>query len=952
MQTSSVTCPEANTIAEFVEGILADDAATQVEQHIDACAACCGIVAYLATADRADSAAGADLRASSLLAPGARVGRYLIIDVVGMGGMGVVYSAYDPELDRKIALKVLRPGRAENDPTLLQREAQSLARLSDPNVTAVYDVSVHAQSVFLAMELVEGQNLTAWKAEKPRTWREIRDVLRQAGRGLSAAHKAGLVHRDFKADNIVIGADGRARVTDFGLAHILGDEATALAGTPAYMAPEQRSGSAADARSDQFAFCVTFYEALYGERPGPNGRGPASGKSNRTPAWLRSALARGLAVDPQERFPSMDAVLDAIGRDSHRRSIGWLVGAAIVAIVALSLWLHGRSEPPVCRSAARQLEGVWDAPRKQAVHDAFVRADARLGPIAWTALEPALDRYAQAWVAMSTEACEATRIDGAQSDEVLSLRNGCLARRLVELRALTDQFVASDASTVRTASSATESLRALDSCRDSDNLRAPLPPPKDGAAAARVAVDRDELARVRALRDTAHFNQALTRAEALARSARDLGYRPLEAEALFELGVTQDAIADYYSAESTLIDAVAAAESVGLTEIEQSGWTALIKVSGNELENFALGQRWAELARAATEHLGGADANARFLSYRGSLSSAQGKYPEAIADLRAALWIEQASGANPLARSDTLMTLGDTLWDTEQPDAALALFREALELRTHALGPDHPGVADALYAIGDALGMRSQQEQALESYERARVIFERTLGPDSPKVAELLDRIGMATDILGRPSEGLKLVRQALKLVEQRNEAETATGAMYLAHVAFILDHLERYDESEGLYQRALAIRQRVLGPVHPDVATNLSNLGRAYLHHRHFTDALDYFRRALAIDEPRANADGIASDLVGLGHVSLELGQPNDAIAPLERALALPGLRPGRRGSVAFTLALALWAADRDRVRAVKLAEQARDDLGPAEGWEFAKMRDSIAEWLATHHR
>jgi tetratricopeptide (TPR) repeat protein len=274
-----------------------------------------------------------------------------------------------------------------------------------------------------------------------------------------------------------------------------------------------------------------------------------------------------------------------------------------------------------------------------------------------------------------------------------------------------------------------------------------------------------------------------------------------------------------------------------------------------------------------------------------------------------------------------------------------------LVIRTEALGPDHPAVADVLYAIGDGLGMKKQHERALASYERALAIFERALGSENPKVAELLDRIGMTTDLQGRPSDGLELVRRALALTEQRKEGETGNGAMYLAHAAFILDHTGRYEEAEGLYQRALAIRQRVLGPQHPDVATNLSNLGRTYLHHRKFKDALDCYRGALAIDEHLAAKPGIAFDLLGLGRVSIELGHPEDAIAPLERAVALVGLRPEQRGSLSFALARALWAAGRDRPRALELAAQAHDDLVSAEGWEFAEMRASLSEWLETHH-
>src|SRR5215470_6274154 len=201
-----------------------------------------------------------------MLERGTRFGRYEVLRHAGAGGMGDVYAAYDPELERNVALKLLRPGTAGARAAELKREAQALARLAHANVVAVHDVGTSDGQVYVAMELVEGPTLRAWLAEKPRTAVEILAVFDAAGQGLSAAHGAGLVHRDFKPENVLLGADGRARVTDFGLAVAAG-AAGELAGSVPYMAPEQLQGEAVDARADQFAFAVALYEALYGERP-------------------------------------------------------------------------------------------------------------------------------------------------------------------------------------------------------------------------------------------------------------------------------------------------------------------------------------------------------------------------------------------------------------------------------------------------------------------------------------------------------------------------------------------------------------------------------------------------------------------------------------------------------------------------------------------------------------
>ena len=273
------------------------------------------------------------------LVRGANVGRYLILGLVGRGGMGEVYAAFDPRLDRKIALKLLRETRgpetsAQAAQERLLREAQAIARLSHPNVVVVHDVGAiddetHGVRVYLAMEFIEGQTLASWLAAAPRSWREICGVFAAAGKGLLAAHEAGLVHRDFKPQNVMVGRDGAVRVTDFGLARDTSDVAEAetttldlvhsetrpttdtialtgtgvLLGTPLYMAPEQFLARPTDARTDQFSFCVALYEALYGERPFPSdslqtlvgavvsGRVRQPPLKTRVPAFLRKSCS-------------------------------------------------------------------------------------------------------------------------------------------------------------------------------------------------------------------------------------------------------------------------------------------------------------------------------------------------------------------------------------------------------------------------------------------------------------------------------------------------------------------------------------------------------------------------------------------------------------------------------------------------------------------------------------
>jgi serine/threonine protein kinase/sugar lactone lactonase YvrE len=395
------SCPTDDVVTQFIEGMLDTEARRQFCEHASGCAACSELLARVFEGGPASSRKTGE-------APKA-VARYILVRAIGAGGMGVVYEAHDPELNRSIAVKLLRPAQSTSKRAAqLHREAQAMARLSHPNVVVVHDVGTVNGQVFLAMELVHGSNARAWLAERARAWPEVLDLFIAAGRGLAAAHDAGIIHRDFKPDNVLVGYDGRVRVTDFGLAASArgeiradqgaGDDAvarslplmssmTGLGGTPAYMAPEQFGGGHADVRSDIFSFCLALYEGLYGELPFDGSatiRLPADVRSgglrpaprdSRVPQQLRKVLLVGLSTEPSSRWPSMTALLAALERaarssSTERRRLliaGSIVALAVTTGAAFGVAVVVRRSESEPRGAGSSAAASTPSPRRSSL---------------------------------------------------------------------------------------------------------------------------------------------------------------------------------------------------------------------------------------------------------------------------------------------------------------------------------------------------------------------------------------------------------------------------------------------------------------------------------------------------------------------------------------------------------------------------------------------------------
>ncbi|HEY7213302.1 MAG TPA: serine/threonine-protein kinase, partial [Thermoanaerobaculia bacterium] len=805
---------------------------------------------------------------AELLERGAAVGRYVILDRIGTGGMGVVYSAYDPELDRKVALKLLRPDRdsSAGDAARLRllREAQAIARLSHPNVVAVYDAGSFGDQVFIAMEFVEGWTLRQWLAEKEPSWREILDRFGLAGRGLAAAHAAGLVHRDFKPENVLLGKDGRVRVVDFGLARPAGKpesmteealpsgsgsilaspltEFGVVIGTPAYMAPEQLRGETAGARTDQFSFCVSLYEAFYGERPFPGAetreilaavksgmiKEPPAG--SRVPARLRTVLLRGLRSDPDQRHPAMEDLLHDLERDPAAVRRRWLAAAAVVLVAGAlfsSLGYFQARRARLCSGAEEKMAAVWDR-RKPAIRAAFLATGVPFAPEAWRRAETALDSYARSWMEMRRDACEATRLRGEQSEGLLDRRMYCLDQRLGEVRALTDLFSHADAGVVEAVDGAVSGLGKIEVCSDTEMLTARVPPPRNPALRSRVEAARSRLASAKALSDAGKHAEALAGAQEAAAAARQAGYRPLQAEALYLLGDLQDKLADSRRAEGTIFDALLTAQEGGDFLLAGEAAAELAWIVGFQESRAEEGRRWSRIAEATVQGArGGSAARGLVLKQLAVIFYQEGRYAEAARVARLALPLtERAYGPVHPQVANVLSNLAVFYDMAGNKREALAAGLRSLEVRRRALPPGHPDFAKSFNTLGNIYSNLHQPDVALSYYRRAYEIFRSRYGDRHPSTTGVRGNIGILAKDLGRYQEALRIYGEELRGAEKAYGPEHPDVARALDHLAEVYFLQGRFGEALATFRRVLAIYEKSVGPSHPDTATTLQRIG------------------------------------------------------------------------------------------------------------------------------
>jgi tetratricopeptide (TPR) repeat protein/predicted Ser/Thr protein kinase len=921
-----------------------------------------------------------------------QLGRYTVLGMLGRGGMGTVLEAFDRTLDRRVALKVLHEGLAERDTRRLIREAQSLAKLSHPNVVQVYEVGESKGQAFIAMELVQGRSLREWLARDPRpSWRDCVHAFLQAAEGLSAAHAQGLVHRDFKPGNAVIDEAGRVRVLDFGLARQVEDatthdEATAdpsmesppepaltqagtVMGTPAYMAPEQVRGAEADARSDQFAFCVALYEALYVDRPFEGdtmqalmasvtaGRVRPVPRGTLVPVALRSVVLRGLSADPDDRWPSMEALASELRRIASPRRRGWLALGLATGLTAIGLGIAQHAAVGYrCEGARAQLEGIWDPARAKEIEQAILGTNLSYAPETAPRVTEQLDAYASAWAEKHTEVCEATSIRQEQSAEVMDLRMACLQERRSALRGAVEVLRAADPTRVRNAVELVASLPGLSPCDDVQALRLGVAPPEDPDVAARVRALREQLAQAHALDEAGVYDDARAMIEAVVAEAEALAYPPLRAEALLARGLARSRKAEYAGAEQDIEQAYLLAAEQRHDRLEAEAVARLAFLVGHRQARHEQGLLWSKTALAlAKSFTADPGLEAAALNGLGVVLRDEGKLDESLAHMQRALAIqEQRLGPDHPDVASLLGNIGLGLHEQGKPEQALEHLRRALAIQEAVLGAGHPKVASTLGNIGTVLMNQGALDESLVHHQRALAIQEQAFGPDHIEIASTLANIGGVYLGQSKLDAALANLQRAAAVQERTLGPEHPDLAIVLDGIGSVLHQQKRSEEALTYHRRALAIQEATRDPEHPSVAIALNGIGNVLLEQGKLAEAAEHQRRALGIFERALGPEHpyVAYACAGLAEGALAQGELPAAREHAERAIGIfesTQLPPAHLAKLRFVLARALWADRSQHARARALAQQARDAYAEA-GAAKAESMAELDTWLAEH--
>ncbi len=892
-----------------------------------------------------------------------RLGKYTLERVLGCGAYGSVILGHNPDTGGEVAIKILHAEvRGERETLRLQREAQALARLAHPNIVPVFDAGIADGARYVVMRSVSGTTLR--QAQKGKSWRQIVDLYAAAARGLAAVHAAGLIHRDFKADNVLVGDDGQVMLADFGLVRLADErgerdakisaidlDALALrltgagevGGTPVYMSPEAVKGGPLGPQSDLFSVAASLFEALYGAVPfeGDNvleillaaseGTIRPRPETSEVPLWLDAVLRRALQVDPTRRHASIEELLrdldyrareraeaEAIaGRRRRRRFTIGLVTAASIGVVLGAITM--KPEDP-CAAPEAKIAAAW-ADRRAALEAAVVELGVPAAVDDWQRVRGLLDGYSSEWAGTYGAICRATFHDGAQSQELFDARVACLDQRRWELVSVARGLEPISEASLAAGLEGAARLESSGPCTTATRTPAPTETQRGALGPVRAL-----LAEARRLERTSDDAGADVLATAAVRDARRIGYAPAIAEALFAEGRTKWLVRDGAAARSALMEALDLAEATALDDLTADAGSLLTKVSALELRDAALGDEW---ARQTQRKLARIDADlwrrAELLNNRGLLAlHVAGDTAAALEYHRQALEIrERLPGEARLVVADSHVNLGNVLAARGDLDRALAHYAESQRLNREVLGEDHARVADDLYNRAATLYESGHYAEAEAPAERALATYQR-----SSVVADVADAhilLAAIFEATRRLSPGLAHARLAAQLLLSDPGAPMGKRAIALERVGSFEREILEWDSALVTYDRALGLLVGDDGRFAAERVSILVNRASTLANMRRFTEAHSDVSLALRLAGPgnETLARLRAAALRAEGRTFVLEHRDALAIPPLEEALELleTHVDPPARAEVSYLLAQALVAADGERDRALALA-------------------------------
>ncbi|MGB1013181.1 MAG: protein kinase domain-containing protein [Nannocystaceae bacterium] len=847
---------------------------------------------------------------------GTVLGRYVVLSQLGAGGMGVVFGAFDPELDRKVAIKLVsrQQSLSEASRLRLQHEAQALARLSHPNVVSVYDVGLYNHQVFVAMEFVEGSTLAAWLQHRggpPRAWQEILHCLQAAGRGLCAAHEHGLIHRDFKPENVMVGKDGRVRVMDFGLVRehgareeelprleldglatrkpdVLGSyckQTTGAVGTLGYMSPEQLMNAELTPKSDQFSFFVTLYEALYGHNPFRGEtvlthttsvldgvvREPSG--SARVPRWLHRIVLQGLAREPHDRFESMTQALEALdsGEIRRRRTRALLavmgVGLVIACLFGYRHW-ELASRHSNCLAQGDAVTEVWNDQARQVMSESLLATEVSFAESAVENVTYWLDERTEEWQQQRTEICLNVSVRETWDRTKFEKAAWCLEDRRLSMAALVNVLSDADQLDAQMAVQSAAKLEPASHCTN-DSVLAGMPDPPERALRPRITKLRAEISRAMILHKAGKFSESLSLLGDARGAADPIGWKPVLALVLASEAAVLMSLGKHAESEATAMD----------------GYTIAVRSNA-----------WLTAATSAIEL-------AFVVGYM------QGRPKEGM------LWATHAETAIHHAGDPAGLWEASRLTSVSAIHAGRRDYTKAIELSTISLatlkeqmGPQHPNTALALNNLGALHRLSGDGSEALRFAEQALLIWEQTLGAKHPVVAAPLGTL----------------------------------AEVYLA--------TDRELKAISVLERKWKIEEDVFGRADSRVAATAARIGDAHHARQDFKAARRFFELSLELYSQDARVER-ANLHRKLGELQLSSGEFPSATRHFERALTLRAESDsGQAAAIRFSLARALWGAADPSVdvqrRALSEARRALEESSDAEDAP-PELGEKIEAWL-----